>query len=355
MKRKTLLTLLGCMFAMSGILVALYASSSLSKEIYRGPFERNFKPGFIEQKAVLDLKYNSYYFAGATDNNIYLSNTTSPLHMITAPLDLADTQHVELNLVGIDSIKSPLAFRTVVDSPYVYMFHGTMPFILRGEVNSWNVDNFMGDQEQPYFAEAVPVGKSSFALRYYNTVTKQFDLGKRIIDSPYFDTSFNLLKKQLDGLFCVDGKLHFDKVSSKTIYLYSYRNQFVVADTSLNLSYVGHTIDTFSHVRIKVAQIGSNDNMLSAPPVQTNLLSTVSGNHLYVQSNILAKNEDKEKFMNNEVIDVYELTTGQYQYSFYVPRYGGKRMLHFRVIGSQLLAINDRYLIQYDKNWLETL
>jgi hypothetical protein len=149
-------------------------------------------------------------------------------------------------------------------------------------------------------------------------------------------------------MFCVEGKIHYNKSQNQMIYIYNYRNEFIVTDSNLNLTYRGHTIDSFRHAQIKIAKTKDNESMMSRPPMQTNGRSCISEKYLFVQSNLLANNESIESFTNNTVIDIYELENGRYIKSFYIPGYENTKSEDFQVIGNQLLAIHDRHLITYD-------
>jgi hypothetical protein len=274
MKNKRLLLLGLCAVACLAILSILYASSPLSKEIYRANFERNIEPDvFLEMKAILDLKFNSFYFAGTSKTKIYLGNSTAPAYLLVTNKTLSDSQRININ-IELDSVKEIRRFRIAIDSPYFFISHGTLPQILRGTIGSWNAKPIMNDSNY-YFIEAVPISKNTFALRSYSTLSKGYELAKKTTDSFKFEPT--LLEKQIDGMFCTDGTLHFDKSKNQLVYLYYYRNQYIVADTNMNLTYRGQTIDTFRTARIQVSQIGNeNEMMLSAPPVQTNGTSYVA-------------------------------------------------------------------------------
>src|SRR5690606_14246049 len=99
------------------------------------------------------------------------------------------------------------------------------------------------------------LGPASFALRSYSMKSKGYELAKEQTDSPYFAFEYDILEKQIDGLFSVNGMLHYNKELNRVVYLYSYRNQFMVLDTAMRLLYRANTLDTIAHAHIKVAHI----------------------------------------------------------------------------------------------------
>jgi hypothetical protein len=345
MKKGQIVVLFVALILSVGVLVGLYALSPLSKKIYRASFERSFMDGYLRSaEAMVDLEVNSFYIAGYSDRQLYLGNFTAPFHLLKTNLSLRDSQHVMLK-VRVDSIHDFKRFRLSVAPPFFYLAHGVEPIILKGDTSTWSAIPFIKDRPS-YFSDAVPLSPSTFAFRSYSKTNQSCELARATADD--FTFHAELLQKQIDGLFCVDGKLLFNARLNRLVYLYYYRNQFIVADTNLTLSYRGHTIDTFSHVRIKVAKVGDGgESTLASPPMVINGVSCTDGDFLYVQSALLAKNEDEQKFRSSSTVDAYRLMDGQYVGSFHVPAYAGKKMSGFQVIGDRLFGIFDKYLISF--------
>jgi hypothetical protein len=246
----------------------------------------------------------------------------------------------------LDRVKTPERFRLSVALPYFFMTHGIEPQILRGKIGEWVARPIMHDSAY-YFVEAVPISASTFGLRSYNLHEKGYELAKKNLDSVSFNS--DILVKQIDGLFCVDGKLHYDKTRNRLAYLHFYRNEFSVIDTTMNLLYRGHTLDTFSHALIKVAKLKhGNESMLSSPPMMINGLSCVDNGKLFVQSAILARNEDPIDFSSGAVIDSYDLLDGSYVGSFHLPNYDETPIRDFRVDGTSIFVLSGNYLIRYE-------
>lgn len=348
--RRHFALLVTCLLCVPAVLLALYYLSPLSKEIYRGTFERNMLPdSFVVRSGEFDLKYSSYYIAGVSSDKIYLANYLAPFHMVVVNKALNDSQHVRIRIKDLAMIENAKKIRIAVDSPFFLVTHGLMPGIFKGRISEWEASRFMPDSA--YFSEAVPIGESSFALRSFSTKTKAFELAKEKSDSPFFEFKYGLLQKQIDGIFCVEGSLHTSREIGKLVYLYTYRNQFMVMDTNVNLINRYHTIDTFSHARIKVVDIdGGRSRMVTGMPLVVNAESCVFGSCLFVRSNIMGKNEDEGKFKHGAVIDVYNLPTGEYLTSFYLANHRGNNLSQFKMYGGSLIAIFGNYLVRYELN-----
>jgi hypothetical protein len=337
MTKKIGILIVTCFILSIGVVVVLAA---ISKDMRQQPgsFLREFPPHPALEAEVLNLKYNTYYIAGGTDHHLYLSNYTAPLHMIVANLTLKDTQHITLKVKAIEEQKF-WAARVKVDSPYYYLADGTVPIVYRGNVKDWTAQRYAHDQA--YFQDIVPLSAESFYIRALSNPGRQNILGKITTASPHVQMRKGILQKQVDGIFCTDGMMHYNKAQNELIYLYRYRNEYTIMDTSLNVLRKQHTIDTTTRAKIKIETINSSGSTTFASPSHSvNKTSCISQNLLFVNSGLLAKNEPQKAHDNATVIDVYELSDGKYQFSFYIYNYGGKEKLkEFKVFGGKLFAL----------------
>jgi hypothetical protein len=347
MKRKLIIILLSCVCVSITIVGVLYAFS-IDKSNHHNGFTRLIQRKVAIDFKILDLKYDSYYIAGITADHIYLGNSTASLHLLKTNSALTDTQHIVMKIKDINKLKLK-SLQTKVDPPYFYFMDILMPGILRGQINTWVADTLILGSE--YFTSVVPISEYSLALRSINRKRHENELKKKIIGPAPSKAIAKLLEKQIDGVFCTDGMLHYNSQLNKIIYLYYYRNQYIVMDTNLNLVHRGNTIDTIKRAQIKVASIRSqNSKTMATPPLKVNKQSCTSGNLLFINSSLLADNETKLFFDNASVIDVYDLKNYQYKFSFYLRNHENKKMREFRIYNNILIALYDHYLIKYDLN-----
>ena len=56
----------------------------LSEDIMqrKNPFIRRFTPYVVEREKTIEIKFNSYYFAGQNANGVFLGNYSAPLHVL---------------------------------------------------------------------------------------------------------------------------------------------------------------------------------------------------------------------------------------------------------------------------------
>lgn len=341
--------LLACVIVCSSFLLMLYFASPLSQNLYRGGFNRKFIPNSnLKEVATLNLDKGSYYVAGQTANHVYLGKVLEPFKLIILDVKEAAIETAKLQIDNEKQLEKEPGFSIKIDSPYYFISNGVLPAIYRGKLNMWKAERFMPDSA--FFVEAIPLSGNSFALRSNSTLSQQFELAKECkIDSPFFQFKYGLLKKQVDGYFCVEGSLHRSEDMQSLIYLYAYRNQFLVLDTNLNLMHEYHTIDTFSHAKVRVANIASKGySTLAVPPTQININGIAFENKFIVQSNLMAKNEDQQEFESSSTFDIYELATGLYLQSFHIPDYNRMKVQDFTISDGRLIAVFGKNLVLYD-------
>lgn len=325
------------------LLVLYHISESVMQK--QNPFQRSFPPHLAEYVKQADLKFNSYYFAGYNNGVLYLGNYTAPLHVIA--IDSAFKNKQEINIIPE---KSNFKFHSVqlrVAAPNFYLMDGTVPCVYSGKITDWKARLRL--KVSPYFTFAEPMDSITFAFRANSSGSGANILGTFKLRTPPLESlSPNLLQKQTggDGIFDTDGTLLYSKGLSRIVYIYRYRNQFVVADKSANLVYRGNTIDTVSQAQIKVAQL-EGERKMSAPPLSVNTASAVCNTLLFVNSTLRGKYDNLKAWQSASTIDVYDLKKNVYLFSFYIAGIDGKKLKSLLVTPTHLYALIDTQLVSY--------
>ncbi|WP_298741230.1 hypothetical protein [uncultured Chitinophaga sp.] len=311
-------------------------------------FIRLVPPHMATPEKILDIQYNSYYIAGASPTQIYLGNAVAPTYVLRMNYALSDTGHMRLEAAPGTKLSGPAT--VTIDSPHIYMTAGSRGAILQASLGAPVLQPLPEARRQ--FYNASPVSAASFILRMYDSAYHQNVLAKRTLDTVLHQPRIPVLEKQLDGVFCTDGTLHYDPGTARLVYVYYYRNQFICLDTNLNIQYKGRTIDTVSRANIKVASLADEGrSTLASPAGVVNRLSCIDGKWIYVNSKLMANNEKKKEFDQLSVIDVYSLRDGAYHFSFYLPSLGDKKLRAFRVFGKTLVALYDHYVYTFRLNF----
>ena len=310
-----------------------------------GGFSRKIigKPVFIRN---IRSATRTSYIAGLDDDKVLIAdrNVPGPYVVLSTSPTTFKKDSVESRVLIADSIHEPTNLQikgstsalTTLSTYKVYFGNSDESVIKRVK----GIGNF--------FADLCAVGKTRLAIRTFSEDKKKYDLA--LWTDSRVELKPGILTKQIDGFFCTDGMLLSD--SGNIVYLYYYRNEFIVMDTSMNVKYHSHTIDTITHARISVSPKSvKGARMLSSPARIVNDKSTISGKLLFVHSKIISDNEKISEVRNNSVIDVYELKKGKYLFSFYIPHLDGEVVREFRIAGNNLVCRYPEKIILYTLNF----
>ena len=332
-------------FLSVGLVIVLF---QMSEKIihHHNNFTRRFPHFPAVSNGEVTLSRDTYYFAGSSANSIYLGNYTYPLQVleIDSSLRIIGTHKIKLDRMNLPFT----AIQVKVQPPYFYVVDGNVPCVFRGAITDWNASYLL--QGGLHFSHFQPIDSSTVAFRTILKKTKTNTLGLFNLKDT-IATTFNskLIEKQIDGVFDTDGHTLYDNEFKRLIYVYTYRNQFIVTNEKLNLLYRGNTIDTTSRAQLKVATISSTgDSKLAAPPLIVNKTAAVHKNLLFVKSNLPGKYESLVMWEKASIVDIYNLDDRSYWFSFYIYDVGNKQMRSLFVSNDKLYALIGKQLVCYD-------
>ncbi len=326
-------------------MVILYAASARQKN-QENPFTRKYPTGLAEIDQKFDLRNRTMYFLGAEAGKIYVGDSQAPLHVFEIDSLLKSKRHYKIKLDNDKFSFSRVQLRVM--PPYFYVLDGSVPVIFRGTVDDWKA-KVVWKESKLFFTHAEILDDSLLATRSFTDKGIGTEIGKiKITDITYDDQIPNFLQKQVDGYFDVDGIMRYDSKAKQFIYLYYYRNQFIVADENLKIRYRGNTIDTNSVAKLKISYNKDTGlRQMASPSILVNRLMAVANNKLYVNSSVRGQNESSELWSEASAIDVYDLYNGRYLHSFYVHKFG-ESVTDIMVSGPSLYAIVGHHLYRYN-------
>jgi hypothetical protein len=313
----------------------------------KNSFYRVFPPHVILKTNSINLGGIDGYIVGKSSNTIYLGNYVSPNDLFAIDMNLQDTQSLHLLFPDSRKYEASLIILTI-DSPYAFITDKLRSSIYRCPLVSNDsfklIRNFQFSS-----SESVALSAESMILKTFQKKIRNNIFEKVNYQHISLMDSANILEKQIDGFFCTDGSLQIDYQANRLLYMYFYRNQFICLDTNLQVVYKAKTLDTNTRSKIQVRTVHDQE-ILAAPPLLVNKLASISGKSILIYSALLADNEDKDKFRDNCVIDVYESRNGSYRFSFYIPRINNSGISSFILQGKQLFTIQGNSLVRYDLN-----
>lgn len=341
MTRNKLIILASCTMASLAVILTLHILSKPLQSI-PGGFDRQYVS--IEPTPLfnVNLKHPGFYIAGHSGDHIYLSHHKSPGYVWVSALRTGDTTRFRIQA----DIPEYRRLRLTVDSLFFYLSDGTMPLIHAGKPTNW-IARPVGSR-LPYFTQFATLPDGTF------TVVNLSGEKNRIVRLPASGAEpevFNYLSKGGENeIFSTHGKLLFSHHTNQLIYVYRYRNGIQVLDTSFRINFEIPTIDTLQNPDIRTTAIGESTYTLKRTPMLVNGLVGTHGQLLYVRSHIPAEN-DAEDFRRYSVIDVYDLSTRTYRYSFRIPNINGRSVADFRITGEHTMAaLIDNQLIVFVLN-----
>lgn len=176
-------------------------------------FNRSVRTPFIELLQEQELPSTGYKIVGGSANNVYLSNEGNPLTLLVSDptSDKIHTRSIE-NKTGEKQLLGLLR----VDSPQLSLLDPFSHRLFGGDLNS--LQQLLLQNNTYDFI--LPVNDKTFAIRTFDNKKMEFNLAWVSKDSGGKVVP-NLLKKQVDGLFSVDGTLDYNKKLARIIYCIS--------------------------------------------------------------------------------------------------------------------------------------
>lgn len=329
------------------LMTILYAIADKDSR-YRNNFTRSIISDIIEQQNILDTK-GDYYIAGITKDQIFLGNRKDSLDLLITDINLNHAKHIRLTIQNEPTIHLRETY-IEIDSPFFYIKDGGAPGIFQGRMGYWTAQRILA--HTPYFTQAVRTAEKSFTIQSIGNKT-----GNKVTQNALSSVSGTSGIKSNVDIFGEDtdfltssGLLRYSRKLNKLVYIYFYKNEYLLMDTSLNLAHKYKVIDPTAQANLKPIEIKEGRFSLASPKSFINNTAQVYEQWLLINSTSKASNETTEAFDNASIIDVYDLETGQYTYSFYIPDYDGIKLENFKAVNHQLIGTFKNHVISYSLN-----
>ncbi|MBV8326698.1 MauE/DoxX family redox-associated membrane protein [Chryseobacterium sp.] len=321
----------------------LYISSEhiIKKE---NSFTRRFLIHPLIEDKRIQLDNDHYYFAGSNNKYLFLGNPSFPLILSSVGNNFTTLKKMKIHPDHTDFYYTNLQLK-VADQNY-YLYDGSVPIIYKGKTNDSLAHTI--SYNHVYFNQLAVIDSLNFAVRIRSSQTGEYELGTlRLNGKPTFTAYDQLLEKQIDGIFDVDGQLTVDSKTRDIIYMYTYRNQFLVMNDSLQLKKKLKTIDTISKAQINPIKLSNGNTKLKSPPLKVNSGVTANGSILFNHSYLMGKYEPSERWKKSTIIDIYRTDRQEYLGSFYIDHIDNKPVSQIIVTDQYLYAIIGKNLIRY--------
>lgn len=341
--RYNLITLLTTtLFSIAAVYFLFLRSEQIIHE--ENNFVRRYPPHLYDRLPAIKLDFAGHYFSGMSNDTIYLGNYHAPLVVVAVSSDLRYTKQYKIKLSNYDLPFRAALLRVFRDRFFVS--DGTVPTLFAGKTSEWNASQVTIPPKR--FSAFEPIAETKAVIRGKKPHSGESTLG--VLDfSAKANISWNdnILQKQIDGVFDCDGNLSYNSDLQKIIYTYYYRNQFSASDHALSLQFRKNTIDTTSKANIKVVKLSNGDRKMAKPPLTVNRLISTDGSQLFINSTLRGHYESLKMWKQATPVDVYNLQSKQYDYSFQVYNINKKKPDAMYATKDIVYFLFDRTLIAY--------
>ncbi|WP_333853008.1 MauE/DoxX family redox-associated membrane protein [Epilithonimonas sp.] len=332
--RQTILVLCASNTLSILVVVILFLSSEhiIKKE---NNFTRRFTHHPIIEEQSIDLKVNSYYFAGSDYNHIYLANLTSPFRIFKIEKSLKKVDTISITPSTKNSFRK---LKYSIQNNSLFAYDGSVPVIYRSSLDSLNYPIKQISYRDIYFNHLKPASRTSFFFSTDNSKRETL-IGtlstKNVHQSKMSNFSLNTKK---DGGFDSDGKLLYDGSTGKAYYMFYYRNQILDIDSNLQVNSHMKTIDTITKAKINIKTLRDGTKKMISPPIIVNQNMEIYRGLIFNISNLKGKHESNDLWNKNSIVDIYTTKPAGYWGSIYVENRGKNRL-------SQILITDNFFYI----------
>ncbi|WP_335965394.1 MauE/DoxX family redox-associated membrane protein [Galbibacter sp. PAP.153] len=308
------------------------------------PFIRRYVH-YVKKVNEIDLQGNVYYYAGNDDQLIYLGDYYNPLQITSFQRNFGgkQTHSIQINKEDLPTKVSQVR----IQAPNFYLIDGYISRIIKGTISNWHVTGrFEGSMR---FDDYQLEKENTLLFKTYSRLHGASLVGRlKITDGLPYHLYPNVLRKQKDGVFDVDGSLKYDDCPHELIYTYYYRNSFTIMNLTSKEIRTYQTIDTISKARLKIDTLLNKHQQKLVSSLMVNPSTYVVDQLLYVRSKIKGQYEPDNTWDQSQTIDVYNTANGNYLGSFYIYDESDKKLTDFFIIENSFYGFIGNKIVQYN-------
>jgi hypothetical protein len=169
------------------------------------------------------------------------------------------------------------------------------------------------------FSQAIALGNKNFLLSCLDPSINEMKFKLYNLGDKQLKTVRTPLLEYRDGGFANDG--FFKKHENTFLYVFYNLGRFLVFDSSLKSFRSFQTIDKYETLPITIKE--RNRIYISSKTITINGNAATDGTNVYIIS-LVRSNTDKSSRTKGTFIDVYDLSSGTYRYSFVLKDMPGK-------------------------------
>ncbi|WP_276484252.1 hypothetical protein [Paraflavitalea pollutisoli] len=277
--------------------------------------------------------------AGVKDNRLYFQ-TVYPNKVLVTDFDFKNHVEKTLNVPSDDTTAS--MFTLLLKDNGLTIAASNTPALFAADEGSASTRMYHFPQRS--FTRVVMIAPDSYVFRGRDTAVKTKDqtFFKGSPAAGITGREDNVSKKVGDYGMSTDGILDYDKTSNLIVYVPFYGNQFICLDTNLHKKYEVTTVNDKSKEINSIGVTDAQGQKMVTNVGPKRLLNTYSNVHdgtLYIKSDARSQLQPAATFANNSTIDMYDIASGRYKGSFYIPDHQGEKPFSFRVTDQSVIAL----------------
>ncbi len=342
-RTKMIHLVINSIISISTIVVLYFLSEDVMHR--RNNFTRRFPHHPAAFHADIDLGNSSYYLAGATAGKVYLGDFNDPLWVMEVDVI---TKSKQVHRITVDD--PGRQYKTVklqVIPPFFYLSDGRESFSYKGAIKDWKATLWM--DKSFYFSTLLPIDSCTAVIKAFNANNENVLGMVRLQKTLQVSLKEGILKKQKDGVFDTEGKLLYNDANKKIIYLYTYRNTYIVTDTNLGNVATGNTIDTTTTLPIETKYVKRlKARKLASPAIIVNKDAVTYKDYLFVNAGLMGQHEPRDMWEEASIIDTYDFMQKRYMFSFYLYNKKGKKISNFLISAGKVYTLSGSILTIYN-------
>lgn len=299
---------------------------------YKNGFTRNFLNLHVNKIASLKCSNDLYDLCGHRNDTVFFSHKL-PGKISYTYGNYSKLNSLEIKLPRIEGL-TPV-FYTFLDYPNIYILGGNARKVIKGNITNGKYG--ITDVHLGSFYNAITIDDHNFMVRAIDTATLNEAFYKIVISKNKIIRDTDLSEKLRDAGIIHDGMLNYDRQCKRFVYVDFYSNQVTCFNENFRLLYRSRTIDT-TNTSSAIPVKKGNSITNSVPPIMVNYYSDLNNCRLYVQSELVADNEDHHIFSDSSVIDVYNAGNGNYIGSFRIP-VTSKAIISLKVFNNKIYVL----------------
>ncbi len=316
---------------LAGIILSVLSIASSKVADRKNGFDRKIENSILREMGQLNLPSGVTKIANIQGDTVYLQTDDPELIYYTD--DFQTLKKIEFKFGKTHKFNS--LFTSYVKYPLIYIMGGNSRQFFKIDLISRKVDSTKL-LVPGAFGNANYIDNNLWIVRYIDSSSYNSMFTKINTEDGSFITEDSISPKLNDAGFTNDGILIHQENSAYLSFIQFYNNKVTLFDTAFNIKGVFNTIDTCLFPGIQLRK-DSNGVTNSAPPRMVNGPSAVSNGMVYIHSYLRADNERQNRGLI--VIDRYELITGRYINSFYLPPTPGKNLIGLFISNDMLYAL----------------